>query len=80
VSSTEAGSTSPLHVADQLTIVRVNAREELPVKPLMKVSSEIRRKLAPIRMKDAIKEISEYAEKQMKIEIVMPDYQGITDD
>jgi hypothetical protein len=77
VTSTKAGATSDLHIGDQLTIVRVSAKDELPVKPLMQVSAEIRRKLAPIKMKDAIKAITQQAEQQVKIEIVEPAYQGI---
>lgn len=79
VASTEVGMTSALHIGDQLTIVRVNARAELPAKPLMQVSSEIRRKLAPIMMKEAIREISAEAEKKLEIEIVDQEYQGITE-
>jgi EpsD family peptidyl-prolyl cis-trans isomerase len=80
VTSTQAGATSDLHIGDQLTIVRVNAKDKLPTKPLMQVSAEIRRKLAPIKMKEAIKEITQRAEKQVEIEIVEPTYQGIVSD
>ncbi len=72
VSSTAAGSVSPLHVTDQLIIVKVRDRTELPPKPLQEVSAEIRRKLAPLKMKEAIKEISDAASKQLTIEILAP--------
>jgi hypothetical protein len=76
VEATAAGATSALHVGEQLTIVRVNAKEQLSPRPLAQVSVDIRRKLAPIKMKEAIKAISDSAEKQMKIEIINPGDQG----
>jgi EpsD family peptidyl-prolyl cis-trans isomerase len=80
VNSTKAGATSDLHIGDQLTIVRVNAKDKLPAKPLLQVSSEIRRKLAPVKIKDAIKEIKKYAQQQVKVEIIEPAYLGIVND
>jgi hypothetical protein len=70
VSATEMGKTSPLHVDDVLTIVRVQETQTLPAKPLPDVSAEIRRKLAPLKMKEAIKVISENAKRQINIELV----------
>lgn len=77
VEGTEVGATSGLHIDEQLTLVRVNGRDEIPAKPLMQVSAEIRRKLAPVKMKEAIKEISMQAEKQLEIKVVNPSYEGI---
>lgn len=70
VEATDMGKTSPLHIDDVLTIVRVNETRELPAKPLNEVSAEIRRKLAPLKMKEAIRKISEAAKKQVKVELV----------
>lgn len=69
VAATSPGNTSPLHNDQRITIVRVNEMESHPAKPLLEVSAEIRRKLAPLKMKDAIKVISEDAKKQLKIEL-----------
>jgi hypothetical protein len=69
VAGTEQGETSPLHMDDQLTIVRVKETKVLAAKPLSEVSAEIRRKLAPLKMKEAIKTISEAAKKQVKVEL-----------
>ena len=70
VASTGQGETSPLHMGDTLTIVKVVETKALPAKPLMEVSADIRRKLAPVKMKDAIKAISAEAKQRMKVEIV----------
>jgi hypothetical protein len=78
VEATEVGATSALHIDEQLTLVKVNARDELPAKPLTQVSAEIRRKLAPVKMKQAIKEISTQAQAETEIKVVHPDYEGVT--
>ena len=70
VNATERGKTSALHIDDVLTIVRVHETRTLPAKPLHEVSVQIRRKLAPLKMKEAIRKVSEVAKKQLKVELV----------
>ncbi|MCP4322439.1 MAG: hypothetical protein GY951_12710 [Psychromonas sp.] len=66
---TAVGETSEVHYGEQLLIARVISEEQLPAKPLSQVSIEIRKKLAPVNMKKAVKQASELAKKQVNIEI-----------
>lgn len=70
VSATDPGSASSLHMGRRLTIVKVNAVEPHPPRPLLEVSAEIRKKLAPIKMRDAVKAIADAAVQQAHVEIV----------
>ena len=67
VSSTKAGEVSPIHVLDNITIVRVISEKTLDPKPLDQVSAEIRKKLAPIQVRDAIKKTKEELLKSTKV-------------
>ncbi|GAC1034409.1 hypothetical protein thsps21_52380 [Pseudomonas sp. No.21] len=68
VESTEAGSIAPLYVDGQLLLVRVTGEERLPARPLSEVSGEIREKLAPQALKQAVKSLSEEATRQVKVQ------------
>jgi hypothetical protein len=70
VSATDVGETSPLHIGDTLTLVRVNGIERHPPKPLAQVSAEIRKRLAPIKMRATIKQLADEALTKAKVEIV----------
>ncbi|WP_337058958.1 peptidyl-prolyl cis-trans isomerase [Pseudomonas sp. USHLN015] len=68
VESTEVGSIAPLHADGQLLLVRVTGEERLPARPLSDVSGEIREKLAPQSLKQAVKRLSEEATRQVKVQ------------
>ncbi|MDW3715801.1 MULTISPECIES: peptidyl-prolyl cis-trans isomerase [unclassified Pseudomonas] len=68
VESTEAGSIAPLYADGQLLLVRVTGEERLPARPLSEVSGEIREKLAPQALKQAVKSLSEEATRQVKVQ------------
>lgn len=68
VESTEAGSIAPLYADGQLLLVRVTDEERLPARPLSDVSGEIREKLAPQALKQAVKSLSEEATRQVKVQ------------
>ncbi|WP_236207539.1 peptidyl-prolyl cis-trans isomerase [Pseudomonas tohonis] len=68
VESTEVGSIAPLHADGQLLLVRVTGEERLPARPLSDVSGEIREKLAPQSLKQAVKSLSEEATRQVKVQ------------
>lgn len=70
VASTSEGETSPLHIDDVITVVRVNAIERHPPQPLAEVSAEIRKRLAPIKMRAAIKRLAEDALQKVKVDVV----------
>lgn len=78
VSSTNVGETSPLHIDDVITVVRVNHIERHPPKPLAEVSAEIRKRLAPVKMRAAIKQLAEDALQKVKVDVVAdrPDNSG----
>lgn len=69
VADTAVGQTSEVYFGEQLIIARVINETKLEAKPLSEVSIEIRKKLAPVNMKKALKKASELAEKQVKVEI-----------
>lgn len=68
VETTEAGSIAPLYADGQLLLVRVTGEEHLPARPLSEVSGEIREKLAPQSLKQAVKSLSEEATRQVKVQ------------
>ena len=68
VETTEAGSIAPLYADGQLLLVRVTGEERLPARPLSEVSGEIREKLAPQSLKQAVKSLSEEATRQVKVQ------------
>ncbi|WP_236233170.1 peptidyl-prolyl cis-trans isomerase [Pseudomonas tohonis] len=68
VEPTAAGSIAPLYVDGQMLLVRVTAEERLPARPLSEVSGEIREKLAPQALKQAVKSLSEEATRQVKVQ------------
>ncbi|MBB4822186.1 peptidyl-prolyl cis-trans isomerase [Pseudomonas sp. TUM22785] len=68
VEPTQAGSIAPLYVDGQMLLVRVTAEERLPARPLSEVSGEIREKLAPQALKQAVKSLSEEATRQVKVQ------------
>lgn len=61
VSNTSSGNVSPLSTAKGIVIIRVLSEKELSAKPIAQVSSDIRKKLAPIKLKEAIKMAAEDA-------------------
>ncbi|WP_028863801.1 peptidyl-prolyl cis-trans isomerase [Psychromonas aquimarina] len=69
VADTSVGKVSEVHFGDQLIIVRVINQTQLPAKPLSEVSVEIRKKLAPVNMKKAVKEASKSAKEQVKVTV-----------
>ncbi|TBV01910.1 hypothetical protein [Phytopseudomonas dryadis] len=58
VESTAAGSVAPLYVKERLLLVRVLEERRLPAQPLSQVSGQIREKLAPQALKQAVKSLS----------------------
>ncbi|WP_350447307.1 hypothetical protein ABS648_29675 [Pseudomonas solani] len=68
VEPTQAGSIAPLYVDGQMLLVRVTAEERLPARPLSEVNGEIREKLAPQALKQAVKSLSEEATRQVKVQ------------
>ncbi|MCU7892441.1 MAG: peptidyl-prolyl cis-trans isomerase [Candidatus Thiodiazotropha sp. (ex Ustalcina ferruginea)] len=78
VSAAGIGETSPLHIDDVITVIRVNTVDLHPPKPLAEVSAEIRKRLAPIKMRAAIKLLAEDALQKVSVEIVVdkPDNSG----
>lgn len=68
VASLEPGEASAVFYGETLYRVRLVKEEKLGYQPLSAVSGEIRRKLAPIQMKKAIKLVSEKALASAKVE------------
>lgn len=67
VTDTPLGNVSPLHMGNQLVVVRVLAEETIPPRPLADVSGEIRKRLAPLQLRQAVKTVSEQALNQVKV-------------
>lgn len=67
VASTSAGNTSSVHMGKQIVIVRVLGEEPIPARPLTEVSADIRKRLAPMQLRKAVKEVSELALQQVKV-------------
>ena len=70
VQGTAKGTTSGLHNGSQLMIVRVTDAVTVAPRPLTEVSAEIRRKLAPVQLRKAVKALSEAAIKESKVVFV----------
>lgn len=58
---TEAGTTSAISHGELLQRVRVTAVQEIPPRPLDEVAAEIRRRLAPMQLRDVIGALAEQA-------------------
>lgn len=66
----EKGETSEVLTIDgQIHLVRLQGLSQTPPKPLSEVSAEIRKTLAPLQLKKAIKRASWEARKQAKVEL-----------
>jgi len=68
VEPTAAGAIAPLYAKNELLLVRVTGERRLPAKPLGEVSAEIREKLAPQTLKQAVKNLSAKALKEVEVE------------
>jgi len=68
VESTPAGKVAPLSSSDGLMLVRVTEEKRLPARPLAEVSGEIREKLAPLQLKQAVKQLGATALGSVKVE------------
>ena len=67
VEKTGVGEISDVHVQNGFIIVRVMDEKTLPPKSLMDVSAQIRKKLAPNKLKEAIKVASEEALEHVRV-------------
>lgn len=67
VASTSAGNTSSVHMGKPIVIVRVLGEEPISARPLTEVSADIRKRLAPMQLRKAVKEVSELALQQVKV-------------
>lgn len=61
VERTAVGQVSAIGSGDLLMRVRVTAEREIPPRPLDAVSAEIRRRLAPVQLRNAIRTLAEQA-------------------
>lgn len=68
--STSSGNVSPLSTAKGIVVVRVISEKSLPSKPIDQVSSEIRKRLAPIKLKEAVKRAAEDALTKVEVHSV----------
>lgn len=68
VESTPVGAIAPLVVNDRLLLVRVVEEQRLPARPLAEVSAEIRAKLAPQVLKQAVRSLSAKALQQVEVQ------------
>lgn len=67
VDKTAVDTVSSVHMGARIVVVRVLGEEKISPKPLAEVSAEIRKKLAPIQLKNAVKEVSEKALDQVTV-------------
>jgi hypothetical protein len=68
------GETSSVFYIDgELYLVRVNGLEQLPPKALSEVSDNIRKRLAPLLLRDAVKKASEEARSKVKVVLSAPE-------
>jgi hypothetical protein len=68
INATAQGETSSVFYIDgELYLVRVNRLEQLPSKALSEVSDTIRKRLAPLMLRDAVKKASEEARSKVKV-------------
>lgn len=68
VQNTQPGAVSSVLVEETIQVVRVLERIPGAVRPLAEVSSEIRKRLAPVMMKKAIAEASQQARSQVSVQ------------
>lgn len=70
IMATDKGAVSPVHNDKEVLIVRVLSETQLPAKPLSQVSADIRRKLAPTKLREAVKKASEMALNEVEVKFV----------
>lgn len=70
VERTQQGATSGVHNGSQLTIIRVTGTTTINPRPLNEVRAEIRRKLAPVQLRKAVKTLSAEAVTGTTVEYV----------
>lgn len=62
LSQLQPGETSDvIYVDGQMHLIRLVALDKVPPQPLSEVSSDIRRKLAPLQLREAVREVSQKA-------------------
>ncbi len=69
VSTTAPGNVSPLNASKGLIIIRVTAEKTISPRPMAEVSSDIRKRLAPIKLKEAVKQAAEDALTQVTVRL-----------
>jgi len=67
VRTTQIGKVSPIHNGDHIAIVRVIDEKRISPKPFSEVSAEVRKRLAPLKLKEAIKTISQEIVKNSQV-------------
>lgn len=71
LSSLKAGETSGFVLENQAPVIyRVTKEETIPPKPLAEVSGEIRKMLAPLNLKKAVKRVTDEVVKQSNVEYI----------
>lgn len=73
VEPTAVGQVAPLHVGDKITLVRVIDEQALPPRPLSEVAGDIRKKLAPQRVKQAVSKLSSTVLGGTEVKYLTPD-------
>ncbi|WP_053982159.1 peptidyl-prolyl cis-trans isomerase [Marinagarivorans algicola] len=68
VEATPAGQKTAVHVGDTLWVLKVTRHQTMAAKPLAQVSHQIRKALAPLQIKAAIKAVSDQARQKVIIE------------
>lgn len=71
VQSLQEGQTSSIIYGDRVMVARVVSREAPQVRPLHQVSAEIRKKLAPMQLKQALSESAHSVLQHIKVETLM---------
>ncbi len=65
-----AGDTSPvIYVSGRMHLVRLAGIETVPPRPLAEVSGDIRRKLAPLQLREAVRDVSRQAREAAEVDI-----------
>ncbi len=67
VAATPPGEVSPVHVGAKVLLVRVISEEQLAARPLSEVAGEIRKRLAPMQLRKAVKALSAQALEQVNV-------------
>jgi hypothetical protein len=65
--ATPAGAVSPIGSGERLLRARVIALREIPARPLAEVAPEIERRLAPLTLRETIREVAERAVGQLGV-------------